>query len=207
MCTRYYLEPSPELGSISERTKRLRLTQDMIAKLGRPLKTEGIVRPNDMVPVIAPDKSGIRKEFPMIWGFHVDGIEKPIINARVENAKDNSTFKESWERWRCVIPAAYYYEWSRVQSGGTIKLKDQYVIQPAGATATWFAGLYRIEEGYMGFKYPVFTILTRPATPELKKIHDRMPVMIPTTDINTWIHPGQLPKKIQVLKDAVAEKV
>ena len=207
MCTRYYLEQSPELGPISDRTKRLRLTQDMIAKLGRPLKTEGVVRPNDMVPVIAPDKSGNRKEFPMIWGFHVEGIEKPIINARVENAKDNSTFKKSWESWRCVIPGAYNYEWSRVQTGGTIKPKDQYVIQPVGATVTWFAGLYRIEEGYMGFKYPVFTILTRPATPELKKIHDRMPVMLDIADIDTWIRPGKPDKKMRAMAEMIVEKV
>ena len=207
MCTRYFLEPSPELGPISERTKRLRLTKDMIAKLGRPLKTEGIVNPNDMVPVIAPDKYGNSKEFPMIWGFHVEGLEKPIVNARIENARDKTTFKESWERHRCVIPAAYYFEWSRIQSGGTIKPKDQYVIQPAGANATWFAGLYRIEKGYMGFKYPVFTILTRPATPELKNIYDRMPVMLDATDIDTWIRPGKPDKNMIFLTNVVIEKV
>lgn len=149
MCTRYYMDPSPELGPISDRTKRLRLTRDMIAKLGRPLKTEGIVCPDDMVPVIAPDRSGNRKEFSMVWGFHVEGLDRPIINARIENCKKSDTFRESWERRRCVIPAAFYYEWSRVQSGGMIKPQDQYAIQPRGATATWFAGLYRIEEGHI----------------------------------------------------------
>ena len=203
---RYFLEPSPELGPTSDRTKRLRLTRDMIIHLGRPLKTEGIVAPDDMVPVIAPDRSGKRKEFPMIWGFHVDGLPHPIIKARVENARDTDTFKESWRRHRCVIPAAYYLDRSRSQSDGRIIPKDRYAIQPVGKAVTFFAGLYRIEEGYMGFKYPAFAILTRPATPDLKMIDDRMPVMLEEADIDAWIQPGKVPK-IKANTNMVAEKV
>ena len=88
-----------------------------------------------------------------------------------------------------------------------IKPQDQYAIQPRGATATWFAGLYRIEEGHMGFKYPVFTILTRPATPELKKIYERMPVMMEADDIDIWIRPGKVINSIKAITDLVAEKV
>ena len=142
-----------------------------------------------MVPVIAPDHSGNRKGFPMIWGFHVEGLERPIIKARVENAKDTDTFKESWQKHRCVIPASYYVDWSRIQSGGRIIPKDQYAVQPTGKVVTFFAGLYRIEEGYMGFRYPAFTILTRPATPDLKMIDARMPVMLDEADIDAWIRP------------------
>ncbi len=137
----------------------------------------------------------------------MEGLDRPIINARIENCKKSDTFRESWERRRCVIPAAFYYEWSRVQSGGMIKPQDQYAIQPRGATATWFAGLYRIEEGHMGFKYPVFTILTRPATPELKKIYERMPVMMEADDIDIWIRPGKVINSIKAITDLVAEKV
>ena len=206
MCTCYYLEPSSELIPIIERTKRCRLTRDMIIRLGRPLKKEGLISPEDMVPVIAPDRTGNRKEFPMIWGFHVDGLEKPVITARVENARTSATFQESWKRHRCVIPAAYYFEWSRIQSGGRIVPKDQYVIQPTGKTATYFAGLYRIETGSMGFKYPAFLILTRPATNDLKEIDTRMPVMLDEKDINTWIRPDKIPNKIRSATDMVAEK-
>lgn len=206
MFNRYYLEQSPELLPIIERTKRNRLTQNMIIHLGRPLKKEGIISPDDMVPVIAPDRSGNRREYPMIWGFHVEGMERPIIKARVENAKDTDTFKESWQRHRCVIPAAYYLDWSRTQSGGRIIPKDQYAIQPVGKVVTFFAGLYRIEEGYMGFRYPAFAILTKPATPDLKMIDARMPVMLNETDIDSWIRPGNVPR-IKAATDMVAEKV
>ena len=93
MCSRYYLEPSSELLPVVERTRRCRLTENMIIHLGRPLKKDGIVSPDDMVPVIAPDRYGNRKEFPMVWGFHIEGLEKPVINARVENAKGKAEGK------------------------------------------------------------------------------------------------------------------
>ena len=59
----------------------------------------------------------------------------------------------------------------------------------------------------MGFKYPVFTILTRPATPELKKIYERMPVMMEVDDIDSWIRPGKVINSIKAITDLVAEKV
>ena len=206
MFNRYYLEQSSELLPIIERAKRNRLTQKMIIHLGRPLKKEGIIKPDDMVPVIAPDHGGTRKEFPMIWGYHVEGLERPIIKARVENAKDMDTFKESWQKHRCVIPASYYVDWSQIQSGGRIIPKDQYAVQPTGKVVTFFAGLYRIEEGYMGFRYPAFAILTRPATPDLKMIDARMPVMLDEADIDSWIRPGKV-SYIKAATDMVAEKV
>ena len=40
----------------------------------------------------------------------------------------------------------------------------------------------------------------------MKKIDDRMPVMLDATDIDTWISPGKVPK-IKAATDLVAEKV
>ncbi|MBR0410450.1 MAG: SOS response-associated peptidase [Eubacterium sp.] len=206
MCTRYYLELSPELRPIIEEAKNSALARSMIKNLGKTFKSEGEIRPTDMVPVIAPDRSGKRKTFPMVWGFSVPGIRQPLVNARVESAKDKTSFRESWTRRRCVVPASYYYEWSHIQAGGKIRTGDKYTIQPADDNTTWFAGLYRIEEGYTGFRYPVFTILTREACPDLKRIHDRMPVMISSRDIDAWICPERIPKGIRPLTDMLAEK-
>ena len=202
----YFMDPSPILGPISDRAKRHRLTRDMMIRLGKALKTEGLINPDDMVPVIAPDRFGKRKEFPMIWGYHVEGLDAPIIKARVENARDTEIFKESWQRRRCVIPAAYYFEWSCIQSGDRIIPKDKYVVQPTGEIITYFAGLYRIEEGHNGFKYPAFIMLTRPSTSDMKKVDDRMPVMLDAANIDTWIQPGEVPK-IKAATEMVAEKV
>ena len=42
---------------------------------------------------------------------------------------------------------------------------------------------------YRGLTYPVFAVLTREPGEELKKIHDRMPVVMPENAIADWINP------------------
>jgi len=207
MCTRYLLELSPELRPIIEEARNSSLTGRMVSELGQAFKEEGEIRPTDMVPVIAPDRFGHRKAFPMKWGFSVPGIKQPLVNARIESAKDKVTFRESWMRRRCLVPAIHYYEWSHIRTGGKVKTGDKYAIQPAGASVTWLAGLYRIEEGCTGFRYPVFTILTREAAPSLKEIHNRMPVMISGSDIERWIRPDLVPENISPLTELVIERV
>ncbi len=212
MCTRYYMELSPELRPIIEEAKRSSLGRNMVATLGRALVTEGEVRPTNIVPVIAPDPHGNRKVFPMVWGFHFPGIDRPVVNARVESAGQKAAFQESWLRRRCIIPASWYYEWSHVQRGGKVVPADKYAIQTPGAQVTWLAGIYRIEETESGFHYPVFTVLTRNPSQELLKIHDRMPVVLPTEAIDPWILPDASPKEIKELAvrsitDMVAEKI
>ena len=69
MCTRYYMELSPELRPYIDRAQASPLTARMVAKMGRPLKTEGEVRPTDIAPVIAPNNDHTPTVYPMLWGF------------------------------------------------------------------------------------------------------------------------------------------
>jgi putative SOS response-associated peptidase YedK len=196
MCCRYFVELSPELRPIIEAARDSHLAGEMVANLGKKFKAEGEIRPTDMAAVIAPDKEGRRKPYPMVWGFSVPGLKSPLLNARVESAASKPTFKECWKRRRCVIPASYYFEWLHYEEHGKMRTGDRYAISPRGAEITWLAGLYRIEEGYAGFRYPVFTVLTREPVPELRRIHNRMPVVLPEDVLKDWIHPGTKPSVI-----------
>lgn len=42
-------------------------------------------------------------------------------------------------------------------------------------------------------RFPVFVILTKEPTPELARIHDRMPVILPEDKIDSWIDPASDP--------------
>ena len=149
--------------------------------------TSGEVRPTDLVPVIAPDKSRIPTVFPMVWGFHLPDSKVPIINARVETAREKATFRDSWENRRCVIPASYYFEWEHLTTAsGKKKTGEKFRIQPERNSIVFFAGLYRVEV-IKGVKVPVFTILTTEAVEEVRFIHDRMPVMLAEDDVDWWI--------------------
>ena len=190
MCTRYLMELSPELRPIIEAARHSPLAGKMTDKLGKALKTEGEVYPTDMVPVIAPDRRGDRQIYPMVWGFSFPGMNRPIVNARVETAPEKPSFKEGWKKRRCIIPASYYFEWDHVQVGNRMKVKDKYAIQPRNQQVTWLAGLYRIQQTDTGFQYPVFTVLTRDPSAELRKIHDRMPLILPEDAISDWVNPA-----------------
>ena len=201
MCCRYYMEMSPELKPYVDEVKRSPLSSKMINILGKPLKTEGEIFPTDMVPVIATGKSRHQGVFPMVWGFDVKGLDRPVVNARVETAGTKPSFKDAWLTRRCIIPASYYFEWDHRPDG---KTGDKYAIQPENCTITYLAGLYQMQE-YRGLTYPVFTVLTREPSEELKKIHDRMPLILPHSVIQDWINPEK--KAEDMIGYAIAEMV
>ena len=209
MCCRYYMELSPELRPIIEEANRSALKERIVDKLGRPMIIEGEVRPTNIVPVIAPNRASARTVFPMVWGFTLPRSSSPLVNARVETASSKPTFKESWERRRCIIPASYYFEWEHLINAATGKAKtgDKYMIQPKGSEITWLAGLYRIEE-MSGIQVPVFTVLTREPSEEIRFIHDRMPVILPREAVEEWIRPDSKPDEIikEAMTDMVFEK-
>ncbi|MCR5324048.1 MAG: SOS response-associated peptidase [Lachnospiraceae bacterium] len=206
MCCRYCLEKDlPEITDIIDVVSRSALLAKFIETHGRPLITDGEVRPTDIVPVIAPNAKGIRSAFPMQWGFLAQDNKRTIFNARVETADSKITFKDAWKTHRCIIPASYYLEWAHFKSpDGKEKTGQKYAIQPAGCTVTWLCGLYKIEDGY-----PVFVVLTKEPTATLSRIHDRMPLMLPENKIDEWIDPTSEPKNIlpYALSDMVMEKV
>ena len=208
MCSRYFVELSPELRPYVEQARRSALGIRMMRSLGRPLAREGVVRPTDIAPVIAPNTRGMKSVFPMIWGFTQADIEhtkrsQPLINARIETADRKPSWRESWQRRRCIIPASYYFEWERLlKPDGSKKPGDKYVIQPSGSDVCYMAGLYRMEDGY-----PHFAVLTRDAAPGLRRIHDRMPLILPASAISEWISPDSAPDRLREISESAITEV
>lgn len=199
---------SPELRPYIEEANASPLREKMVTALGKAFKDTGEIKPTDMTAAIAPSATGKRTAFPMVWGYTVEGINHPLVNARVETAKDKKTFSEDWQKHRCVIPASYYFEWEHIpKPDGKMKTGDKYAIQPTGADVTWLAGLYHIYQ-WRDLKYPVFAILTREPSPELRKIHDRIPLILPEEAIDDWINPNGKPEDVvkQAVTDVVMEK-
>ena len=204
MCTRFYVEPDTnETRALIAVVQKSQLSGKFI-KAGNRIKTSGEIRPTDVVPVIATSKNGKKTVFPMKWGFQIPG-KSLLVNARSETAAEKQTFKESWETHRCIIPASWYFEWHHyIDNDGQKKTGDKYMIQPKGSSMTWLAGLYRIENDF-----PVFTVLTREPSDELRHIHDRMPLIFPKELVGDWINPQSKPKELigYAITDMIAEKV
>ena len=196
MCCRYWMEESPELRPIVEEMNRSPLVRRWQKTTG--IITSGEVRPTDVVPVIAPNKNGIRTVYPMKWGFSGRSL---LMNARSETAAVKPMFKDAWRRNRCIVPASWYFEWEHLRGNdGKMHTGDKYMIQPKDAAMTWLCGLYRIEEGL-----PVFVVLTREPGEEIQFIHDRMPLIMPEHLVNEWIWPDAKPEEL--LPGALTEMI
>ncbi|MCR5301011.1 MAG: SOS response-associated peptidase [Lachnospiraceae bacterium] len=199
MCGRYYLENTIEMVPFIEKMMNsplMRKWTDTSAVV-----TAGEMRPTDVVPVIASNRSGNQSVFPMKWGYNGKTL---LINARVETAPEKPTFKDDWKSHRCIVPASYYFEWEHLKANnGKTKTGDKYAIQPKGASLTWLCGLYRFEN-----EMPHFVILTREASDPIRFIHDRMPLIMPEDKISDWIKPDADPGALLdcALSDMVAEK-
>ncbi len=208
MCTRFYADIDKELKPFIDEAQNASFAQQMMISLSRPLTMSGEIRPTDIAAVIAPARNGQRSVFPMQWGFSINGLKTPIVNARIESAAEKPTFRDSWYRRRCVIPASWYYEWQHYKtSDGKTKTGEKYAIQPQNSKVTWLAGLYRFEE-LNGFKYPVFVVLTRDPSESVSGIHDRMPVILPENAVGDWIALNGNPDEIvnSAITDLVLEK-
>ena len=208
MCTRFYADIDKELKPFIDEAQSASFAQQMMISLSRPLTMSGEIRPTDIAAVIAPARNGQRAVFPMQWGFSISGMKTPIVNARIESAAEKPTFRDSWYRRRCVIPASWYYEWQHYHTpDGKTRTGEKYAIQPKDTDITWLAGLYRFEE-INGFKYPVFVVLTREPSESVSAIHDRMPVILPERLVDNWIAPNGDPENIikSAITDLVLEK-
>ncbi len=196
MCTRFYVEPA-YYAPIITRAQKLKLADDMMRHLGKPLTMSGEMRPTDVTAVLAPNKESRVAVFPMIWGFSHEVTDAPIVNCRLETASQKEMWKDSWFRRRCVIPCSWYFEWEHFRSpdGKRSKVGDKYIIQPKDSHTTMLAGLYRFEERNE-LQVPVFSVLTRDAIGELRGIHDRMPMILQREDVESWIRPDGNPAEI-----------
>lgn len=204
MCGRYYIDKeSEEIEPIVEQMNRSPLA-DRFVKAGLPLTAFGEITPGSVAPVIASSKSREKAVFPMQWGFSMKAmpgksIPRDLINARTETASRLPTFREEWKSHRCIIPASHYFEWEHhVNYRGQKITGQKYAIQPIGKTCTWLAGLYRIQDSF-----PVFVILTREPSEQIRFIHDRMPLIMPDSMIEQWIDPTSNPD--QLLEYAITD--
>ena len=187
MCCRYWTDESPELRPIVEEMNRSPLMRKWQDKA--KVKSYGEIFPTDVVPVIAPNRSGLRTVYPMKWGYSGKSL---LMNARSETAAEKPTFRDDWARHRCIVPASWYFEWEHYPgSDGKKHTGDKYMIHPKDSAVTWLCGLYRIENGL-----PVFVILTREPGETIRFLHDRMPLIMPEELVTEWIRPDRKPEEL-----------
>ena len=179
MCGRYYI-------ASEEDNEKMRL---IIEEINRRYKDKpeleamktGEIAPTNVVPIFAKNAKQNPIYCLMKWGFApFEAGGRPLINARSETANTSKTWKDALRERRCIIPASRYFEW---QKNGDKKIKN--AIWSEGQQIIFMAGIYRYEDNP---RLPVFAILTREPAPAIAHIHNRMPVIMPPSDVDAWLN-------------------
>ena len=175
VCGRYWIEPEDEEELVRIIEELQRLDPDL------QVQTWGEIFPGAGVPALCLSRAGNVRAFAMEWGYAMpDG--KRLINARSETAAEKPMFRESMRARRCLLPMSAYFEW---EHRGRERIK--YRIAPEAGGLHYLAGLYRFEGNY-----PVCTVLTADAAPEIAFIHHRMPVILPEEKKELWLRGGEI---------------
>ena len=126
------------------------------------------------------------------WGlvpFWADDpkIGNRMINARAETVAKKPAFRQAFRRRRCLVPADGFFEWNKGPSDGKKPTKTPYWIHRADGAPFVMAGLWERWEPENGSALHTFTILTTDAVPEIRDIHQRMPVILPEKAADAWL--------------------
>jgi len=124
-----------------------------------------------------------------------------MINARAETAAEKPAYRAAFRQRRCLVPADAFYEWQKQEGSES---KQPYCIRMKDESPFVFAGLWERWRPKHGsddaHAVESFTILTTTPNALLKKVHDRMPVILRPEDYDHWLDPDlQDPEHIQKL--------
>lgn len=142
----------------------------------------GEIYPTDHVPVLVRENDKPTAVL-MNWGFPRPAQSGVIINARAETASLKPMFCGSVSSRRCLIPASGFYEWSH-ENG---KAGSKFLLRSDDAPLLLLAGLYSIFEKAENTRYAAFVILTVDANESVRRLHDRMPLLVPNSELTTWL--------------------
>ena len=146
------------------------------------------IAPSQEVAVIPNTSISDRQVEFYRWGLIPSWSKDPkignkMINARSETLSEKPSFRNAYKRRRCLILADGYYEWQPVAGSTT---KQPVYIRFKSQDTFAFAGLW--EEWH---DIRSCSIITCDPNPFLKRIHHRMPVILPKSDYEQWLAPGE----------------
>lgn len=132
-----------------------------------------------------------RKAMLVRWGFTPGWVKDPrsfplLINARAETATEKAAFRAAMRHRRILVPASGFYEWHRPPKGSP-DASQVYWVRPKKGGIVAFAGLMETWSSADGSEVDTAAILTTGANKVIRRIHDRMPVVIPPEEFSRWL--------------------
>jgi putative SOS response-associated peptidase YedK len=152
------------------------------------------VAPTDPVPIVRVSESRAARVLDTArWGLvppwqpDLRGGAR-MINARSETVATSPAFAPSFTRRRCLVPADGWFEW--IRSG---KERRAFYMTPADGSPLAFAGLW---SAWGPESLLTCSVLTTAALGELRRVHDRMPLILPPERWAGWLAGGGDPAEL-----------
>lgn len=111
-------------------------------------------------------------------------IGSKLINARSDSVAAKPSFRAAFRRRRCLIAADGFFEWQATTAG-----KQPYYLRLCGSGVFAFAGLWEHWQDPAGGAIESATIITTDANQLVRRLHTRMPVILPPKAFARWIDP------------------
>jgi len=159
------------------------------------LKARYNIAPSQEIAVIRNEA----KELELLtWGLiprWAKDSKMAFINARSETASEKPAFRSAFKKHRCLILTDGFYEWKKEGDK-----KIPYFIYLKSDEPFAFAGLWEHWTTAEGEVLETACILTTDANSFMKKLHHRMPVILPEKSFKNWLDPeNQDKEKISAL--------
>lgn len=178
------------------------------------------IAPGQHNPVVVKDGSGHNRLELMRWGLapawsKEAQVAYSTINARAETVASKPAFRKPLATQRCLVPATSYFEWTASSGAGG---KQPYRVQVISndnrdgnhvSQIIAMAGLYDVWRGQDGEPLLTYTIITTEASPGIRVLHGRMPVILSREDEGVWVDPDMLDTErlLRLLRPYPDEKI
>ena len=184
-----------------------------LSNLPMNLEPRSNIAPTQSSLVIRRGEDGRRRAAMMRWGLIPFWAKDPkklpmMVNARVETVATLASFREPVRKRRAVAVADGYYEWT-----GEKKARQPWRFVrrdggPLSFPALWDAWTPKGDAGAAWGTAPIesFAIVTAEPSADIAHIHDRMPVLLETGDVDLWLDPDPalFDRQIALLRPAPA---
>jgi putative SOS response-associated peptidase YedK len=192
MCGRYTLfTPQEDLESRFDATA------------SRPLEPRYNCAPGQELPVVTNDAPETIQT--LKWGLVPSwaddrSVGNNLINARAETVRDKPSFRDAYERRRCLVLADGFYEWVAGDGGKQpyrVAFDDDRPFAMAGLWERWTppqtqTGLGDFASGGEASReadvLETFTVVTTEPNEVIAPLHDRMSVVLAPDEESTWLH-------------------
>lgn len=159
------------------------------------------IAPSQPVTTIVRSSSKSVREFKWLrWGLiphwaKNSRIGYKLINARAETVGIKPSFRTAFRRSRCLIITSGFYEWQQLEDR-----KQPFFIHRKDSLPFALAGLWSDWQSPDGETISTCTIITTQANDMMQPIHQRMPVILDSSDYDLWCDPSvKQPELLQPL--------